>query len=104
MQALNPFISLFLRYYSVDFMQRILYFIFALSLSLFGGAVSYADVLGTNGIIDFSARQNGNRDMRLNNTGLSICINTSPSANLDVTGNELISSTLIVGGLVNESR
>lgn len=56
-----------------------------------------ADVKSTLGQIEFDVQTDGQSEMVLNQTGLGIGINLSPSANLHVQGNAFLSGTLSVG-------
>lgn len=58
---------------------------------------SFADVKSIEGHIKFDVQSNGQSEMLLNSTGLAIGESHSPSANLEVQGNALISGTLSVG-------
>jgi hypothetical protein len=61
-----------------------------MSFQLFG------DVKSTDGRIRFDHNSDGSAEMTLNSTGLGIGV--IPSANLEVSGNAIISNQLIVGG------
>jgi len=56
----------------------------------------FCDVLSTNGKIQFNTQIDGQPEMILNSMGLGIGI--SPSANLHVNGNALVSNQLFIGG------
>lgn len=58
--------------------------------------LAWSDVKSTSGSIGFDVQRNGSNEMILNSTGLGI--GTSPSSNLQVQGNTLISETLNIGG------
>ena len=57
-----------------------------------------ADVRSTNGTINFDSNSDGLSEARLTSEGLAIGPNLSPSTNLLVLGNALISNDLTVGG------
>ena len=55
-----------------------------------------ADVRSLDGTINFDVQSDGQTEMSLNTTGLGIGV--SPSANLHVVGNTIVSKKLFVGG------
>lgn len=57
----------------------------------------FSDVKGTNDRINFDVDSNGSREMILNSTGLGIGV-TSPSANLHVQGNAIVTDKINIGG------
>lgn len=57
---------------------------------------SWADVISPTGQIKFDVQSDNQAEMTLNQTGLGI--GTSPSTNLQVNGNALVTGTLNVGG------
>jgi hypothetical protein len=57
---------------------------------------SWADVKSTTGQIEFDAHTDGSSEMTLNSTGLGIGV--SPSTNLHVNGNAIITEQLFIGG------
>jgi len=63
---------------------------------------SFADVLGTKGNLLFDVQSDQQAEMTLNTTGLGI--GTSPSANLHINGNAIISNQLSVGGSEGSSN
>lgn len=80
----------------MKFLKSILFFSLLLPL------VS-ADVKSTNGTIHFDPNSDGSHKMTLNSTGLGIG-DTSPSANLSVQGNAIISGELSIGGSTSNSN
>jgi len=56
-----------------------------------------ADVVSTSGNIDFKLQDSGANVMRLDSTGLGIGPDLTPSANLHVEGNAIISRNLTIG-------
>jgi len=62
----------------------------------------YADINSSYGQIKFDVNSDSNKEMILNATGLGIGL--SPSANLHVAGNALISNTLSIGGVGSSSN
>lgn len=77
-------------------MIRILIFLTTLTAS------SVADVKSTTGQVKFDIQMDSQAEMTLNGTGLGIGI--SPSANLHVNGNAIVSNQLIVGGMTGSSN
>jgi len=65
---------------------------------------SHADVLSTTDQIKFDSNDNGQHEMVLDNTGLGIGINLTPTANLHVSGNSIISGQMSVGGSTGQSN
>jgi hypothetical protein len=63
-----------------------------------------ADVKSLDGNIEFKLSEDGIKQMHLNSTGLGIGPNVTPSTNLDVAGNSIISQSLTVGGTNNTSN
>lgn len=63
---------------------------------LLGAGVLCCDVKGTQGYIDFDANADQQREARLDGTGLKIG-SSAPSANLDVSGNGIITGTIAIG-------
>lgn len=64
----------------------------------------HADVKGLDGNIKFLPSLNGPKQMHLNSTGLAIGSNLSPSANLHVSGNGIVTQKVTVGGSQNASN
>lgn len=85
----------FIRSYLSLFTFSILSCILTVSLS--------ADVKGLNGIINFDRNSNGQADMKLDATGLSLST-TAATANLDVSGNAIITQQLIIGTSSSQSN
>lgn len=63
-----------------------------------------ADVKGLDGHIRFLPTENEPKQMHLNATGLAIGSDLSPSANLHVTGNSIVSKQITIGGSQNASN
>ena len=57
-----------------------------------------ADVVSTSGNIDFKLQDSGANVMRLTSTGFGIGSDLSPSANLHVEGNVMVTNSLSIGG------
>lgn len=57
----------------------------------------FATLASETGELNFDTSSDGNHEMRLNATGLAIGTNLSPSANLHVAGNVIISDTVLIG-------
>lgn len=72
----------------------ILFFVFS--------SASFADVISTTGQIKFDTQSDNQAEMTLNATGLGIGI--SPSTNLHVNGNAVVSNRLFVGGSSGSSN
>ena len=70
-------------------MKLFICLLFLFSSSCFG------DILSTTGEIQFKTSENGPVDMTLNSTGLGVGV--TPSANLHVLGNAIVSDQLFVG-------
>jgi hypothetical protein len=64
---------------------------------------SFAAIRSNTGNIHFDSNNDSTNEMTLNQNGLGLGV-SSPSANLHVTGNTIISETLVVGGTVNTSN
>ena len=62
----------------------------------------HADVRSTNGTINFDTNFDGVAEAVLNGTGFGLGL-TTPSANLQVAGNAIVSGTMVVGGTSNTS-
>lgn len=75
-------------------MKIISYFFVFILLSIFTSG--QADVVDTRGLIRFDRNSDGQSDMRLDSSGLKIGTGI-PSANLDVSGNALITDQLTIG-------
>ena len=70
--------------------------------ALFGHRPMFADVRSINGTINFDANSDGAFEATLNSTGFGLGT-TTPSTNLHVTGNAIVSGTMVVGGTSNAS-
>lgn len=89
--------------YTLQFLVQILLFIkrpnalFLFTLaSLLLVPAAWADVKSTTGQIEFDAQTDGLSEMTLNDTGLGLGV--SPSTNLHVNGNAIITEQLFIGG------
>jgi len=65
---------------------------------------SQAAIKSITGTIDFDSNNDGIHEASLTTTGLAIGPNTTPSTNLDIQGNAIISNSLIIGGTNNTSN
>ena len=68
---------------------------------LFLRAAGVGDVISTDGTIHFDRNADGVAELTLNQTGLGIGV--TPSSNLEVLGNALISDRLTIGGALGSS-
>jgi hypothetical protein len=64
---------------------------------------SFAAIRSITGNIHFDSNNDSTNEMTLNQNGLGIGV-SSPSANLHVTGNTIISDSLTIGSTVNTSK
>lgn len=64
--------------------------------------ICFADVKGTQGVIQFDVQSDGQKEMTLNSTGLGI--GTTPSTNLHVQGNAIVSEKLLIGTISGSSN
>lgn len=74
------------------------YFLLSIILFIISGS---ADIKSSNGTINFDAQADEQIEMTLNNTGLGIGI--TPSSNLHVNGNAIITNSLSIGGQSNST-
>ena len=75
---------------------------FIILLILFTGFnYTFADVKGDSGTIRFDSNSDRNPEMILNSTGLGIGI--TPTANLHVSSNAILSGDLKIGGATQSS-
>ena len=71
-------------------------------LFIFITSACFSDIKSTNGVIKFDSQMDNQAEMILNGTGLGVGI--TPTANLHINGNSIISDQLFVGGSSGSSN